>query len=85
MNTLVPQHFWVEMKYTPLEVTKGGDGELRVSITDTHAEAAKQEALLGCWFCHTPLNTDTFDSYCEPELENIAQNIADGTLTSDGE
>lgn len=52
------------MAYTPVEVSQKSDGSLDVHEPETAAEVAKDEALLGCWFCFTPLDTDTFGTPC---------------------
>jgi len=57
-------HAWVEIKYTPVDVQAEDNGSLTVSVTEVQSEAANEEAAMGCWFCHTPLNTETFATEC---------------------
>lgn len=52
-------HFWVELKYTPLDVTPQEDGTLKVEVTEAAEELANEGSLLGCWFCHLPLTTES--------------------------
>ena len=60
-------HMWVSMSYTPIIVEPNADGSLVVSVSDAAGEVAKEEALLGCWFCYTPLNAESFNTKCDPE------------------
>lgn len=62
------EHMWVQMTYTPIEVTPKPDGTLDVHESEAAAEVAKDEALYGCWFCFTPLGTDTFGTPCSGQL-----------------
>ena len=57
-------HSWVSMTYIPLDVEKRDDGSIHVSATESAIEIAGDEALMGCFHCHTPLDTDTFDREC---------------------
>lgn len=65
---MTSEHMWVQMTYTPIEVTPKLDGTLDVHESETAAEIAKDQALLGCWFCFTPLGTDTFGTPCSGQL-----------------
>jgi hypothetical protein len=58
-------HSWVEMKYTPVEVEQRPDGTLDVHATEAALEIADEEAKYGCWFCFTPLDSDTFGTGCD--------------------
>lgn len=58
------KHMWVSMQYTPLQVEKGDDGNLSVYASDDALQVSDEEAKMGCWFCHTPLSTETFDTQC---------------------
>lgn len=62
-------HMWVSMKYTPLKVSLNIDGSLAIGVDNDTAIVAEEQALRGCWFCHTPLNLETFGSECDPEVD----------------
>jgi len=60
------QHSWVEISYMPVSVEVKEDGSLDILSSDEGAEAAKDEAVYGCWFCNSPLNHETFLTECRP-------------------
>lgn len=76
----VRAHSWVSIQYSPVEAELETDGSLTVTESIEADEIAKDDAALGCWFCHTPLTTQSFGTECIPEV--TPQNNADGTLTS---
>lgn len=76
----VKSHSWVSIQYRPVSVDLEADGSLSVFESAEAEEIAEDAAVIGCWFCHTPLTTETFDTICVPEA--TPQNNADGTLTS---
>jgi hypothetical protein len=63
------QHMWVELKYTPIQVTEVDGGLLVLHTDELSEETANEEALNGCWFCFTPLNSDTFHTECEYDAD----------------
>lgn len=67
-------HVWVMLTYTPLEITQQPDGSLHVEATEAAIEAAADEGKMGCWFCFTPLQVETFNTECsfDHEHEKIA-------------
>lgn len=58
------QHAWVELKMTPLDIEQAEDGTLMVYATEAAMEIATEEARHACWFCYTPLDSDTFGTEC---------------------
>lgn len=60
-------HIWVAMQYTPLEIEELPDGTLNVSATESAIEVSVEEALYGCWMCHTPLDTESYHTECSAE------------------
>ncbi|AVR56962.1 hypothetical protein PBI_TRISCUIT_90 [Microbacterium phage Triscuit] len=60
------EHFWVELKYVPVTVEEQEDESLSIFASEEALEASDDETVYGCWFCHTPLNTDTFPTECRP-------------------
>lgn len=61
------KHFWVKLQYTPIIVEQKDDGTLSVSEDIESVIIAEDEALLGCWFCQTPLAVESFDTECTPQ------------------
>ena len=64
------QHMWVALSYVPIDITEIlGDGDELISLhtftTEMADEIAREESLLGCWHCLTPLNIDTYRSECQ--------------------
>lgn len=62
-------HMWVALSYVPIEVTKlVNDADEVVGLTtfttELADEIAREESLLGCWHCLTPLTTETYDTPC---------------------
>lgn len=57
-------HTWVAMSYTPITVELAYDGSLTTYTNEAADEIARDESLLGCWFCHTPLTVENFGTEC---------------------
>jgi hypothetical protein len=67
-RTTTKDHFWVELKYVPVTVEeREEDGSLDIYASEEGLDVSADEAVYGCWFCHTPLNTSTFPTECRPE------------------
>jgi hypothetical protein len=62
------QHMWVSLVYTPVSVELLTDDTIKVFTNDTSEEIAAESALIGCWFCHTPLTRTHIDTACIPEV-----------------
>ena len=56
-------HVWVQMTYVPIIVEANGPN-LDTYVEDIAADAAAEQSLLGCWFCHTPLTIEAFETEC---------------------
>jgi len=65
------QHTWVTMSWSPIMVEPQPDGSLSVFVADDQAEAATEQSLEGCWFCHTPLTPESFYTECEAEIAPV--------------
>jgi len=61
------EHMWVSMQYTPLEITPMPDGTLKIEATEEAIEVSVEDALMGCWFCHTPLGVESYSTMCTPD------------------
>lgn len=57
-------HMWVKLQMTPLAVSVTNDGGLKIAPMETSLQLTEDEAKVGCWFCHTPLNEETFHTEC---------------------
>lgn len=64
---MMHEHMWVSFQYTPVEVAIETDGSLTVTESIDGDTISKDQAMLGCWFCHAPLSTQSFDTNCVPE------------------
>jgi len=66
-------HQWVRMSYVPLNVMRvnraGEIPYLQISIDQDQQRTADEQARHACWFCHVPLNDETFMTVCEPDTE----------------
>lgn len=62
------KHQWVSMQYTPLEIEQQPDGTLEVSATEVAIELSEEQALMGCWHCHTPLTAESYETECVAEV-----------------
>lgn len=60
-------HMWVSMQYTPLDVERTDNGTIIVTAAEAAISTAEEDAMMGCWFCHTPLTSESFDTECIPE------------------
>lgn len=69
-------HVWVRMQYMPLIVEPGPLESLQVYVSKVEEEAAVQQSVDNCWFCHTLLTVEAFNLECPYE-----QN--DGNLDTD--
>lgn len=58
------RHQWVELKFTPIEVTLESDGSITVEATEAALEIAHDEAKHGCWHCGAPLEVASLDEEC---------------------
>ena len=67
------EHTWVEIKYTPIEVTLNDSGNLDIHATELALDIANEEALYGCWFCFTPLEHDTFGTPCSGDSARFSR------------
>jgi hypothetical protein len=59
------EHFWTELKMTPVEVDEQPDGTLDVHATTGAMDIAEEDAKYGCWFCFTELDADSFHTRCD--------------------
>lgn len=66
-DLLMTNHLWVKLSYTMIDATVI-NGEIVTTISDTSAEVAEDEAKVGCWFCDTPLDIETINTECVPEV-----------------
>jgi hypothetical protein len=64
---MAAEHMWVSFTYTPLIVEPQDNGSLKISANDSAIETAVDEAMMGCWFCYTPLTVDSFNTECTHE------------------
>jgi hypothetical protein len=62
---MATEHFWVEMSYMPVTVEVNEEGDVTILCEEGAEEVMKEEALHGCWFCHTPLNTESVKTECQ--------------------
>ena len=67
-------HLWVALQYTPIVVELDPDGTLHTSTEPVADEVAREDSVLGCLFCDTPLTTETFGTEC------AGKNDVDGDL-----
>lgn len=69
MSTEAPtkDHMWVEIKYVPVTVEEQDDESLSIYASEEGVDLSDEAAVYGCWFCHAPLNTDTFPTECRPD------------------
>lgn len=66
-------HTWVSLQYAPIDVELTTEGNLNVFVSEGAADLSEQEAMMGCWFCHTPLTVESYGSTCE--VEKITQKL----------
>lgn len=65
---MATEHFWVEMSYMPVTVDiDESTGDVTILADEGADVVMKEEALHGCWFCHTPLNTESVKTECEAQ------------------
>jgi len=62
------KHLWVQLAMVPIEVELQPNGHLHTFVTEGALESAEEDTRLGCWFCYTPLTTETFNTECNPEI-----------------
>lgn len=60
-------HTWVSLQFNPVNVEEDGEGGLTVSENKEAKELAQDQAMLGCWFCHVPLEVASFGTLCYPD------------------
>lgn len=56
-------HEWSIIKYTPIEVLRGDDGEPVVFVVDEGEEA------YGCVECHTALSAESLGTHCPGDAD----------------
>lgn len=63
----MPDHMWVMLTLTPIEVEVTEDGALHTWTTEMGDELAREDGKLGCWHCMTVLTTESFGTECSYE------------------
>lgn len=67
------KHMWVSFQYTPVVIEEQSDGSLKVEAELEAVEVAEEQAVIGCWFCHTNLTTESYNTECA--LDDSPQNF----------
>lgn len=55
---------WVALSYTPITVEVQENGSLHTFTTELGDQIAREESILGCWNCLTPLSAESYDTEC---------------------
>ncbi len=61
---------WVRMTYVPIDVERTQSDSITITVSDSAQEIAEEEAMYGCWVCHTPLDVESFGTSCDPPQNN---------------